>query len=255
MKILPAPKIEVTTDYSKFKWTRGNRPISPGHIRECIRELKENNESQYHPITVYGNGDGRYYVADGQHRIEALKHLHLPVYYIVKPGKPSLPEIIRLNNLGKKWSPRDFVDSFCQLGNQNYIKLRTFIQEFKLPVTTAAGILSGLEAAGMAGKAVRDGSFAVRDEVLARRIGNFILAAKQYIPFATDQRFAIALSKLTRVPGFDEQRMIKKLAYQTGKIIKCANWPLYIPMLEEIYNYKVSERQFINLRLEVKKLK
>jgi len=54
-----------TTDYTKFKKTRGNRPVDPAHVEQLKKLISD--KDLFDPIRV--NKDME--VIDGQHTLEA----------------------------------------------------------------------------------------------------------------------------------------------------------------------------------------
>ncbi len=83
-----------TTDYSKFKKTRGNRPVDPSHVAHLKKLIEE--KDLYDPIRVNRNME----VVDGQHTLEARKQLDLKVPYIIMDSDDPL-DVARLNT-GRK---------------------------------------------------------------------------------------------------------------------------------------------------------
>lgn len=250
-------KVKSTTDYSQFKFMRGNRPIDR-RIKKMIRAIKRKNMLADFPILCTANGDGRRFICDGQTRFEAAKQLKLPIFYI-ESKSVSIADISEANSVQTPWRPKDFISSFAEQGNPHYVKLRSFLAEFGLPVTTSAVLMMGKETnfGGNqgGGDAIRMGSFTVKAEDNARRVAGVIVALKSRIPFATDRGLVIAIAKLMRVEAFDAQRMLKKLASHGSQFVKCANWQQYVELIEKIYNYHVTAAQLVPLSIEVKKLK
>ena len=66
-----------TTDYSKFKKTRGNRPVDEAHVQQLKKLIEE--KDLYDPIRVNKNME----VIDGQHTLEARKQLDLKIPFII----------------------------------------------------------------------------------------------------------------------------------------------------------------------------
>jgi hypothetical protein len=62
-----------TTEYTKFKKARGNRPVDEGHVKQLKKLIAE--KDLYDPIRV--NKDME--VIDGQHTLQARKELDLKV--------------------------------------------------------------------------------------------------------------------------------------------------------------------------------
>lgn len=70
-----------TNDYSIFKSIMGNRTINLKNVNNIINNIKKNGLL---PTVIIVNE--KMEVIDGQHRLQALKELNLPVYYQIKEG-------------------------------------------------------------------------------------------------------------------------------------------------------------------------
>lgn len=245
-------KVKSTTDYSRFKFIRGNRPIDK-RVKKMVRAIKRKNMLADFPILTRPNGDGRNEIFDGQTRFEAAKQLRLPVFYI-ENDKIKVEDISETNSVQSPWTTRDYVHSWSERGNKHFQLLKAFVAEFGLPITTAGNLLIGKmkESGGNVAKKVRDGDFRVIDEDGARKVATFIVALKSRIPFATDRPLAIALSRVMSVPTFDPQRFLQKLAH--ANFVKLNNVDQYVTQIEEIYNHRVRSNQLVPLAIEVRKL-
>lgn len=71
----------------------------------------------------------KYEIIDGQGRFEALKILGFPIKYVMQNGI-GLNECIMMNTRSKDWDAIDYVYSFAEKGNQNYILLVNLIQNY-----------------------------------------------------------------------------------------------------------------------------
>ena len=81
--------IKSTTDYNKFRKLNGNRPVRPNHVKRIVESMQK----QLLPTFIEVNE--HYEIIDGQHRIEALKELELPV------GFKGIPQVsASLGNMG-----------------------------------------------------------------------------------------------------------------------------------------------------------
>ena len=111
-----------TTNYNIFKTLIGNRNLNGRH-KDLIASIKEHG--QLNPITV----NEKYEVIDGQARLAALKMLGLPVEYIVKSGAGHT-ECVEWNNTGKRWTTRDFIKSYADLGYTSFMYLENLCLAF-----------------------------------------------------------------------------------------------------------------------------
>lgn len=245
-------KVKSTTDYSKFKFIRGNRPIDK-RVKKMIRAIKRKNMLADFPILTKSNGDGRNLIFDGQTRYEAAKQLKLPVFYI-ESNHIEIADVPEANCVQTPWSSRDYLHSWSERGNQHYNKLKEFVAEFGLPITTSALLLSGSgQMHGQIAPKLRAGKFTVTAEDSARRAAAFITAMKFYVPFATTRCLALAMARLLATPSFDPNRFLQKLKLNPSRLVPCANVDQYIELIEDIYNYHVMPKFLVPLSIEVRK--
>jgi hypothetical protein len=245
-------KVLSTTDYSKFKLMEGNRPVSK-RINGLMREIKRKNMLAQFPILCQQNRDGRMYVADGQHRLEAARALKLPVFYTIAKDV-TIEDIAHANSAQKAWNINDYLASWIARGNKHYATLRRFIEQYEVPVTVALQLL-GSGPGGSQLNAFRNGTFTAQGIGFAEKVGAFLQLLKPIVPFYTDRGFVLALARVMRLKEFDPQRFLQKLEYQSTKLVKCANWEQYVALIEEIYNFKVRPSQLVPLAMDIKRAK
>jgi hypothetical protein len=163
--------IKKTTDYSQFKTKKGNRHIYMPTVNRLVESIKEMDLTHVAPIIV--NRDME--IIDGQHRLAALKKLKKPVYYVVQEPS-SLREIQLLNSAGKRWSPKDFINSYIVLGNKNYEILRDFMEKYKFPFRFTMELLTGNKSTNqVVTKLFQTGKFEVLDLEDATRMADIVL--------------------------------------------------------------------------------
>lgn len=116
--------VRVTNDYDKFKRLYGNRGVDELRVQRIIKSI---NKVGYiiNPILV----NERYEVIDGQGRLEALRRLELPVYYIVVDGI-GREECIQMNINQTNWTILDYIGSHAELGNESYTRLLQLIRSY-----------------------------------------------------------------------------------------------------------------------------
>lgn len=116
--------VYVTTDYSIFRKMKENRPLKPENLKKIRESIKEFGWLRQ-PILV----NEKMEVIDGQHRLEACKELGLPVEYIIDEGL-KVEECQELNRTQNNWRSDDYIHSFAERGNENYIRFRKLTEEF-----------------------------------------------------------------------------------------------------------------------------
>jgi hypothetical protein len=131
--------VYVTTDYSIFRTLTGNREPKSPHVKRIAKSMKE--KQLLVPIIV----NEKMELIDGQHRFLACKSLGLPVYFIIQNGY-SIPEVQRINTASCNWGSTNFVQSYIDTGNENYIVFKQFQDQFNLPVSCTMTLM-GIESA------------------------------------------------------------------------------------------------------------
>lgn len=109
-------EVKTTNDYSIFKYILGNRSINTknkNRIGESINKI-----GQQMPMLVAEKDptDNKYPVIDGQHRLEAIKELNIPVDFIVshKTNSTCIDEL----QVSKQWTAIDFCKRNAALGSR-----------------------------------------------------------------------------------------------------------------------------------------
>lgn len=119
-----AAPVYKTTRYDKFKLLDGNRSVKTARVRRILESIQKVG---YRMVPIVVNKD--YEVIDGQGRLAALRELGLPVYYVVDYGAGI--EECRMLNIGMtNWSLTDFIDSYAELGNPEYMEVLPLVREY-----------------------------------------------------------------------------------------------------------------------------
>lgn len=111
-----------TMNYEIFKTLTGNRDIDLPNVRSLVKSIRENGYIGT-PILVSQNFE----VLDGQHRLEALKQLGLPVPYEIR--EMDLSQVQALNSASRKWSQIDYIRSYASMGFEEYILLLNYVDK------------------------------------------------------------------------------------------------------------------------------
>lgn len=146
-----------TSEYGMFKRLEGNRNVLAARVNKIKGSIAKNGYI-FNPIVV----NERYEVIDGQGRLEALKILQLPVDFVVATGA-GLEQCIALNAYGTLWTMTDYIDSFCELGNENYMWLREQIKQYhELRIKIVIMLATGL--ASIPNETIKSGNLIIREE-------------------------------------------------------------------------------------------
>jgi len=245
--------INTTEDYGIFKTMPGNRKIDEIHVRRLIRSFKK--DYIINPIIINSNFE----IIDGQHRLEAAKRLEFPVFYIQLNGL-NLPDVQKLNTTNKKWGKSDFLESFCDLGNPEYLKFREFMKRFpdfrigsaEIIFTNRTSntpvLLKNKKSKSIVAhsKPFEEGGLRVGDLGLAYSNAEKILEYKKYYDGFNRMLFVRTMIGLFKLSAFSHDVFLKKLAYQPSSLTHCQSIDQYKLLIESIYNFK--NRNKVSLR-------
>lgn len=131
----------VTTSYDLFK--KGiNRNVDPKKVEKKRKSIEAIGLQQ--PITV----NRKFQVVDGQHRLEALKQLELPVHYLVSYNWKRASDTAEINTTQDSWNTLNWAEYQIGRGN-NVIKEAMELAENysaltdgRMTVTTALEMLN-----------------------------------------------------------------------------------------------------------------
>jgi hypothetical protein len=233
-----------TNDYAKFKSLTGNRNVNLLHLQRLINSMKKNY--LFSPILV----NEKHEIIDGQHRYNAAKKLNLPINYIII-NNYGLKEVQTLNTNNKNWNKKDYLEAYCDLGNENYIKLKKFMNMFPdFSLSNCEVIVLNLN--GGINNRSRDkdikgnetGRVRIFEEggLIVNELTSGIIRAKEilkYKPYYSGYNRAVfvkTIISLLRNKNFNNDEMIHKI--QMNPLQHCISISQYKDLMEEIYNYK-----------------
>lgn len=246
MSTAKTPALKQTEEYRLFKHDPANRNVRK--LKKIIASMRQHGFLPAHPLACVPNGTGMY-VRDGQHRLEAAKALGIPVYYVCSEQYQgvSIPEINGAT--AGAWSPRDYIESYCNQGKVEYAKLRSFIDETGFPAAISASLLSGEQAASTnQGEDLKSGRFIVKDFQYAQQVAAVSAEAKRHAPaFYRNRSFLDAISKAVRVPGVTSDLLCEKIQKYPYILRHEATSDGFLEVLEDLVN-RHSQRGKMNVK-------
>jgi hypothetical protein len=229
-------------DYTRFKHLDGNRRIVAPHLKR----LKASMEKKYlfSPILI----NEKHEIIDGQHRFEACKELGLPIYYMIKRGY-GLEEVQTLNSNLRNWNNEDYMNGYIELGYEDYKLYKMFREEFGFDHHSCLWMLG--DTAGMDKGEIwqkfKDGEFKIKDYKVAVQNAEKIKMLSQFYKGYYRRSFVAAMLKCFKNNAYNHGVFMKKISYQSTKLVDCTTTSEYLTLIEEIYNYKARDRK-VNLR-------
>lgn len=236
-------QVHTTTDYSLFKTLNGNRDVNQIHLCRLRESMKKNH------LTTIIMVNEKFEIIDGQHRFLISQELKLPINYIISKNY-GLAEVQVLNANMKNWQTTDYVNGYCDLGYNDYIIYRDFVNEYGLTNQIAMLLLSGEYTSGTNQLSInvkfKQGLFKVKDLNKAKRMVEKIMMIEPYYKGYLRRSFILALYSMFKNENFEFTEFIAKLKQQPTTLQDCTNVSQYKSLIEEIYNYR--RREKINLR-------
>jgi uncharacterized protein YutD len=197
------------------------------------------------PIMVNENLE----IIDGQHRFTASKELGLPIYYIVEQGG-RLEDVQVLNTNTKNWTLSDYIDSYCNLGNENYLKIKEFISIFPdLSISSCVDILTDYLNSNYGRKSLRNGSLVIKNYEKSLLFATQIIELKNYIDFYNHCNFIRAMMTIVKIKGYNNNQMYEKIKLYRADFFRCSNISQYRNLLHKAYNKNVKDKnKLLDLR-------
>lgn len=244
-------QIMQTTDYDQFVVLDANREVSTPHVNRLIEAFREDPGSlRFNPVMVNENME----IIDGQHRLEAMKALGYPVYYLVARGT-TISDTQKMNANQKNWVPRDYARSFARMGNPNYVKYLYFLDKYGLQHRTTLTYMKGTHPKGSE-KNFRSGQFVSEDldSVIEDRfqkleeVGELTHHLDKTINYRNNRSFNLAYLSLLKNPKYNHEHFLHKLELFGSKYMRRFGAQYdYARALEQVYNERTPEEDQIRV--------
>ena len=223
--------VNKTNDYNMFSFIDGNRNINEGQLTRLTKSIEDN----YIPIPIVVNEKKQ--IIDGQHRYTVVKSLNKPVYYIEIEGL-RLAEVHTLNTIAKNWSHDDYMNSYADKGIGAYIKYREFKNKYNFSHNDSLALLNGIRTGGSLWQQFKDGLLTITSYNNAVNKADKITMIKEYYDGYKRRAFIFAMMRVFNNKEYNHTEFLKKLSYQSTKLVDCTTAVEYLALIEEIYNYK-----------------
>jgi hypothetical protein len=245
-----ANKYFETTDYTRFKKTRGNRPIDQAHVLQLKKLISE--KDLLDPIRVNKSME----VIDGQHTLEARKQLDLKVPYIIMDSDDIL-DVARLNTGRKNWSMNDYLNQHCARNKMDYKICRQKMQQFGMNVAEVVVLL--LKQYSLWSRISSDfktGRFTIPAGGIEHcdRIGAQLMQLKKYfygMESSKNKRFkrSMVMSYVIadKHPKFEFKRFLQACKSKSAWFLTGTSTSDYVAIIERIYNAGLTPSRKINL--------
>jgi len=253
LDVIREEKVYISDDYSIFRYKEENREIKVNaKLSASIEE-----SGQIYPILI----DNKFYVIDGQHRLEICKNLNIPVEFIIREVDVDTSLIIDINVSQKSWDTIDYIKSYASSGKESYktILIKSNIYSF-LNTTT---IIEALKYASptVAVKDIKSGEYLINSKDLKKAEFLFAYLQSKITENKIDKKlfsntyFIRAVIILSKLDLFKWTRLSKILATAKKETIKDLKATSALKTLYMLYNKKLnSENQLVLKAVDLKKI-
>ena len=245
-------KIYKTTDYSQFKFIKGNRPVDPKHVKKLVKSMRKGHVPM--PIVVSEKNIifPCYFVNDGQHRLKAAEICNYPVYYMIVPTM-SLEQIRDINQVDKKWTNDDFLDSNVSTemdATGPYHTFDWFKKKYGFSFQVNIDLLCNIPLGRTSQRVFRDGHITINNLPDAIAKANFLTSLKEYTDLYKNERFMMGMVMVMRQPIWDAERFVRQVRKHASELQHPQRTAaLYVEVFNFIFNRGVGrhEKAYFNV--------
>lgn len=236
--------VYITSDYGLLRTIKENRVVIEN------KKLKDSiiDKGQISPILV----DDKYFIIDGQHRKSICEELNIPVEFIIDGRAAKIDTIVDMNVTQKSWNILDYIRSYANSGNNEYIKLLKYIKDNNwLGVTTIIELLKYTNKTGVT-KDIKDGTFKI--DLVDGKKADFLLAylkikkADVEVKLLRNTYFIRACVSLSLLDKFKWTRMSTILKNLTEKDIANLKTTAALKFLFILYNKNINDTSKLVLK-------
>ncbi len=235
VKKKPSPlEIKKTDKYSLFEKHGDNRKLKLSKHRKLTRSMEEFGFLPYWPVVVGHNGNGKFKIFDGQHRVEIAQSLGLPVYYIISDIEFNIATI---NDTQRTWDTIDYAEVYAEKGIRAYQDGLAFMQEHNIAIGQTFALLAGVTSYSNVENSFKQGNFRVKDFPWAEKVVGVFCPIRAMTAKINRSAFLQACMSTCRVNYFDISRMVTSAEKQRDKLESFSTRDAYLDMMETIYNH------------------
>ena len=236
-------KIVSTTNYSAFNTVTGNRQVRSAHVKKLkLAMAKDPSSIKYTPILV----NDKMEVIDGQHRLEAIKQLELPVFYVKVDGL-KLEDVQKLNSISKQWQPMDYAEAFSKLGNQNYAKYVEIKRNKELSLNHDSLMRYLSLDNPITSQSFNEGRLVVPNYARSVELLTQLKELGAFYPRYHIRSSALAFLRLASEEQYDHKRMISQMRkYANSKMVDYSKEVDYFKAYNGIYNWQKATKNKVH---------
>jgi hypothetical protein len=233
-------KILETNNYSLFVLSPFNRDVKK--TRWLRESLLEYGYLDAYPLDVRRIPNGKLEIRDGHHRFTVAQGLGIPVKYVESKDGATIQDLVKTI---VPWNVWDTLTGHVRTGKAAYVKLYNYHKETGIPISSCISLLTGNSAASSSNhlQHFKEGTYSLGDLTQAKIVGEIIIHCQAHgVPFARNNYFVQAVSKISFAEGFDQKVMLNKIATFPEFMTKQPSKQAYVKMLDEVYNRKSQKK-------------
>lgn len=241
--------------YDRFSRLLGNRKLDERNVKKLEEDIRVNGYKESQPIIVDGEGN----VVDGEHRKKSCENLELPIVFAIEITENSLKTTQGLNLNQTNWKLHDFINSYAQMGFEDYINFKRLIEEEGISESMCIWLIYRTRNA-TAQQSIKEGRLVCREaeiEEVKRKV-DMLKDIQNVIPSNLKEekeirnsilsdKVGMALLKIANEKNYSHSRMIKQVREKYRSIDK-GNMKSAGRSLVEIYNLKLAKHSGNRLR-------
>jgi len=236
-------KIHSTTDYSQFKYIKGNREVVEAHVKTLSEQIAKKDFQI--PIIV----NEKMEVCEGQHRLEAYRLLGVPITYIIKEGL-EIQDIREMNSTSRKWTMNEYLESHVALNNKEYEILKWFHKTYEFSISDSISMLNGKgyrTSDDLNG--FKTGDFKVTDLEWAKDTAGKIMQVGDYFEHWKKRNFIGAMISALKDSSFVWKIFEARLKSHSAKLKNQGSRNDFILNIERLYNHNTTAEKKIRLQV------
>lgn len=238
-----------TKEYSMFKYLNGNREIKKSNVDKIIDSIKENGYIE-NPILVNNHLE----IIDGQHRLQALKELNLPVHYMVVDGA-GLKECSVMNAKATAWNTSDYLNANIANDSLNAKYIKELANKYNLTDANAMMCIYNSNECNMKRHAIKDNEITDEMKETSEVIAKFVSSGVYDKNKGTLRALIIWFKFLLKNTNCDLDVLQNKLIKYNQIFKPYNNVENCIKSLEDVYNYRTREGKYLYASIEYEKQK
>lgn len=235
-------KVYLEDDLSVFKIITGNRSVEPIRVKKIKASINAVGMIDA-PIVCNENME----VIDGQGRLQACKDLGKPISYIVIKGL-SIEHCRAMNLNQTNWQLTDYIRSYADEGNVNYVRLCEFLKDSNFKIGIALDIVYK-SSAGNHDKELKTGNF-VFSEVNKAEAVTLATWLHQFDGIKTNRQrdFYRSLSFCYRLQEVNKGTLVRKVLSDPKAFESIATEYECLGIIEDVYNKRTSSDTLVYIQ-------